>query len=74
MASYPSATIRIGSRTARARSGIGLCFGGGQLALGLAALTLALIVLAGLKWMELRMRQDRHATLILCTAALGPTV
>jgi putative Mg2+ transporter-C (MgtC) family protein len=52
---------------------IGLCFGGGQLALGVAALALALIVLWCLKWAERRMRQDRRATLSLAVGAAGPS-
>jgi putative Mg2+ transporter-C (MgtC) family protein len=47
---------------------LGLCFGGGQLALGLAALALGLVVLWGLKWVEQRCKQDRHATLTLTLA------
>jgi putative Mg2+ transporter-C (MgtC) family protein len=54
---------------------LGLCFGGGQLALGLAGLGLGLVVLWGLKWVEKRWKQDRHATLTLTFAdtAEGPT-
>lgn len=52
---------------------IGLCLGGGQLALGMAGLAIALIVLWGLKRFELTLRQDRHATLTVRTAAEGPT-
>jgi putative Mg2+ transporter-C (MgtC) family protein len=47
---------------------IGLCLGGGQLALGLAALALAMIVLWGLKWLELKLQQERRGTLTLCAA------
>jgi putative Mg2+ transporter-C (MgtC) family protein len=53
---------------------IGLCFGGGQAGLGLAALALGVVVLWGLKWLELHMRQERHATLVLSAAPDGPTV
>jgi putative Mg2+ transporter-C (MgtC) family protein len=42
---------------------LGLCFGGGQLALGGAAVALGWFVLDGLKWLERRRKQDRHATL-----------
>jgi putative Mg2+ transporter-C (MgtC) family protein len=54
---------------------LGLCFGGGQLALGLAALALGLAVLWGLKLVEQRWKQDRHGTLTLTLADTpeGPT-
>ncbi len=52
---------------------IGLCFGGGQKVLGLAALALGLIVLYGLKRWEDSMGQDRQATLTLWASADGPT-
>lgn len=52
---------------------IGLCFGGGQLVLGLAASALGLLTLWGLKKVELRLRQDRHATLILSATEAGPS-
>jgi putative Mg2+ transporter-C (MgtC) family protein len=51
---------------------IGLCFGGGQLVLGAAALALGLLTLSPLRWFEVRMSQDRRATLIVSTTAIGP--
>jgi putative Mg2+ transporter-C (MgtC) family protein len=48
---------------------IGLCFGGGQLALGSAASALALLVLWGFKWIERLCSQDRRATLTLVAEA-----
>jgi putative Mg2+ transporter-C (MgtC) family protein len=42
---------------------IGLCLGGGQIGLGLTSLALALIILWGLKWLELRMCEQMLATL-----------
>jgi putative Mg2+ transporter-C (MgtC) family protein len=52
---------------------IGLCFGGGQIVLGLAASALGLLALWGLKKMEARMGQDRSATLLLSGGEAGPT-
>ena len=52
---------------------IGLCLGGGQLALGMTTLAMALIVLWGLKRLEILMRQERHATLCVSVNAAGPT-
>jgi putative Mg2+ transporter-C (MgtC) family protein len=52
---------------------IGLCLGGGQLALGMASLVLALITLWGLKRLEFQLHQDRHATLSVGLTADGPT-
>jgi|SRR5579872_441934 len=51
---------------------IGLCFGGGQLALGIAGTVLALVVLWGLKWVEDHMHPDRIATLTFATGPSGP--
>ncbi|HEX3943768.1 MAG TPA: MgtC/SapB family protein [Rhizomicrobium sp.] len=48
---------------------MGLCFGGGQLSLGVAALVLAIFVLWGLKWFERRSSQDYRATLTLTALA-----
>ena len=52
---------------------IGLCFGGGQISLGIAGLFLGLIVVSGLRWIEYRMTQDQHATLSLTTNRDKPT-
>jgi putative Mg2+ transporter-C (MgtC) family protein len=52
---------------------LGLCFGGGQLALGLAVLALGILVLRVLKRVESRWKQDRHATLSLTVNEEGPT-
>ena len=48
---------------------MGLCFGGGQLGLGVTALVIGLIVLGGLKQFEAGLPQDRQGTLIL---TIGP--
>jgi putative Mg2+ transporter-C (MgtC) family protein len=42
---------------------MGLCFGGGQIGLGLAMLGMAVVVLWGLKWLEKQLEQDRRASL-----------
>jgi putative Mg2+ transporter-C (MgtC) family protein len=52
---------------------VGLCFGGGQIGLGLAALALGLFVLAGLKHLEKRLPQDHFGSLILNIAWDGPS-
>ncbi len=46
---------------------VGLCFGGGQISLGIAALVLGMLVLSGLRWFEVRMKQEQHAILNLTT-------
>jgi putative Mg2+ transporter-C (MgtC) family protein len=46
---------------------IGLCFGGGQIILGIAAFVLGMLVLEGLRWFDYRMKHDQHATLCLTT-------
>jgi putative Mg2+ transporter-C (MgtC) family protein len=51
---------------------IGLCFGGGQLALGLVALALALIVLWALKPVEDSWKQERQASLTVVVGSNGP--
>lgn len=52
---------------------MGLCFGGGQIGLGLGALALGLIVLIGLKELEKHMKQSRQATLILVAGPIPPS-
>jgi putative Mg2+ transporter-C (MgtC) family protein len=54
-------------------TGLGLCFGGGQLALGLVGLALGFLVLEGLKRVEDRWREDRHAMLSVTVDTNGPT-
>lgn len=54
-------------------TGLGLCFGGGQLALGLVGLALGVLVLEVLKRVENRWRQDRHAMLSVIVGTNGPT-
>jgi len=48
---------------------MGLCFGGGQIGLGAAALALALLTLWGLKAVEERMPTEREATLSITASA-----
>ena len=50
---------------------IGLCFGGGQTTLGSVVLAIGLIVLWGLKWVELQLPHDRHGTLVLMVVRMG---
>ena len=52
---------------------MGLCFGGGQIALGATALVIGILVLWGLKWLEQEMPKECRATLLLMAAADGPT-
>ncbi len=52
---------------------IGLCLGGGQLALGMTTLAMVLIVLWALKRLEARIRRERYATLYVSVNAAGPT-
>jgi putative Mg2+ transporter-C (MgtC) family protein len=51
---------------------LGLCFGGGQILLGLAGLLIGLAVLSGLKIIEGRMKQDRLGKLSIVTGLDGP--
>ena len=51
---------------------IGLCLGGGQLALGMTTLATALIVLWALKRLESLIPEERHATLSVSVNAEGP--
>jgi putative Mg2+ transporter-C (MgtC) family protein len=52
---------------------MGLCFGGGQIALGLELLALGLFVLSPLRWVEQRFFEERLATLTLTVASDGPS-
>src|SRR5271155_5792969 len=52
---------------------LGLCFGGGQHGLGLATLGLGIATLWGLKWLELRIKQERRGILTLVIGEGGPT-
>lgn len=51
---------------------MGLCFGGGQLELGLAAFALGFAILWGLKKVEAEMAREQTATLKVSVAADGP--
>jgi putative Mg2+ transporter-C (MgtC) family protein len=51
---------------------MGLCFGGGQIALGWIALALGLFILVGLKWVEDHWKQERYATLTIVAGPNGP--
>jgi putative Mg2+ transporter-C (MgtC) family protein len=48
---------------------MGLCFGGGQLGLGGAALGIAVLILWVLKWIEYRLPQNQHGVLVLTLGA-----
>jgi len=51
---------------------IGLCFGGGQLALGAAATALAVVTLWILKWVEIKLPREHRAVLVLaCEPSWG---
>ncbi len=52
---------------------MGLCFGAGQIGLGIASWALGMIVLAGLKLIETRCKEDRRATLTVVAGSEGPT-
>jgi putative Mg2+ transporter-C (MgtC) family protein len=51
---------------------IGLCLGGGQLGLGIAATVLGLLALTILKWVEDWLRQEHGASFVIELAANGP--
>jgi putative Mg2+ transporter-C (MgtC) family protein len=52
---------------------IGLCFGGGQIALGLAGLAIGLVILVGLRSFEGHMKQERQGTLTVVITPGGPS-
>jgi putative Mg2+ transporter-C (MgtC) family protein len=51
---------------------MGLCFGGGQLGLGLAAFALAFVILSGLKKFEIAMRRQHTGRLTISVDSSGP--
>ncbi len=52
---------------------IGLCFGGGQVMLGLVGTAVALVILVGIKWFEDRMKQDLEGNVLIVTDVSGPS-
>jgi putative Mg2+ transporter-C (MgtC) family protein len=52
---------------------LGLCFGGGQIAIGLVGSAIGLVVLTALKVVEDRMKQDRQGKLSLVVDSSGPS-
>jgi putative Mg2+ transporter-C (MgtC) family protein len=52
---------------------VGLCFGGGQISIGLIALALGLIILRSLKWLEKRLQRDRRASLLIVADSFSLT-
>jgi putative Mg2+ transporter-C (MgtC) family protein len=52
---------------------LGLCFGGGQLVLGLIGLAIGVVVLRYLKSLEFKLKSVRRGTLTVGVAADGPT-
>jgi putative Mg2+ transporter-C (MgtC) family protein len=52
---------------------IGLCLGGGQLGLGIAATGLGVFALWGLELVERHLRQERNATLTIDVEPVGPS-
>lgn len=51
---------------------LGLCFGGGQVTLGLVGTGIAVVSLTVLKYVEDRMKQDRQGRLVVVTGSSGP--
>jgi putative Mg2+ transporter-C (MgtC) family protein len=47
---------------------IGLCFGGGQLGLGVSATMLSVVTLWTIKWIETRIPWEQHAKLVIAAA------
>jgi putative Mg2+ transporter-C (MgtC) family protein len=52
---------------------VGLCLGGGQIALGVAGTVLGVVVLNVLKWIEAVIPSERGATITVVLDAAGPT-
>jgi putative Mg2+ transporter-C (MgtC) family protein len=51
---------------------VGLCFGGGQIGLGLTGAAIGLFVLVAMKFAEDRMTQDHHGRLVIVMSSGGP--
>lgn len=51
---------------------MGLCFGGGQIGLGITAAVLGVLILRGLRWFERQWLHDQSASLCLVTSPDGP--
>lgn len=51
---------------------MGLCFGGGQVRLGLVAFAVGFLILTGLKKFEKEMRREQSATLTVSVSTAGP--
>lgn len=51
---------------------IGLCFGSGELGLGLAGTALALVILWALKWLEKLIPREHRAVLVLTASPAAP--
>lgn len=51
---------------------LGLCFGGGQITLGLVGVALGMVVIWALKVIEDRIKEDHQGTLLLVTDVSGP--
>lgn len=52
---------------------MGLCFGGGQIELGIASALIAIVVLRGLRWFEKRWLHSHSASLLARISAGGPS-
>lgn len=53
---------------------IGLCFGGGQLALGIAATAISFATLTVLRWLDLRVPRKQRAVLVIESDAASDTI
>jgi putative Mg2+ transporter-C (MgtC) family protein len=53
---------------------IGLCFGGGQLVLGIVATVLSVITITGLQWLDVRIPRRQRAILILESPATAAAI
>jgi putative Mg2+ transporter-C (MgtC) family protein len=51
---------------------VGLCFGGGQIGLGIASFVLGMLVLSGLRWFDTHMKQEHYGMLYLTTEHDAP--